>query len=83
MGVRVKSLTVRTRDNIEDLALDDPRLAAGWWDTERDGLEMARWTQGAAALPDIVADAMLLEVEISPELQYPLPKQDEVARKAA
>ena len=83
LGVRVKRLTVRTRDNIEDLALDDPRLAAGWWDTERDGLEMARWTQGAAALPDIAADAMLLEVEISPELQYPLPKQDEVARKAA
>jgi hypothetical protein len=83
LGVRVKRLTVRTRDDIGDLALDDPRLTGGWWDTERDGLEMTRWTRGSAALPEFGEDAIVLEVEISPELQYLLVAEEVAVRKAA
>ncbi len=49
---------------ITEQPLDDPLLADGWWEVERDGPAPRRWTSGDAVLPAPVrAGPALLEVQ--------------------
>jgi len=70
LGVRVDRLTLRQGAAETDIALDDPRLGAGWWAPERDSAALWRWTDGAAALPFPCAGAVL-EVRIGATPAYP------------
>jgi Hint domain len=51
LGVQVQQIVVRDAAEVTTIALDDPILSQGWWDVERDGLAMRRWTNGSALLP--------------------------------
>lgn len=72
LGVMVRRLRCETADGTIDMPLDHPGLGQGWWDMERDGTAMWRWTDGAAevALP---AGTMLLHVVAAPMQAYVLP----------
>lgn len=71
LGVRVSRLVLRCADMVLDLALDHPDLAAGWWDVERDGLAMRRWTNGDAVVPlPVFTGSAMLEVHLSGEMTY-------------
>ncbi len=51
LGVAVKSISIKTQDQEVVLPADFPKDANGWYDTERSGVSMWRWTDGAAELP--------------------------------
>jgi hypothetical protein len=51
LGVSVERIMLRDRTYVTEVSLDDPGLSRGWWDIERDGIAMRRWTNGAAVLP--------------------------------
>ncbi|HET7881962.1 MAG TPA: Hint domain-containing protein, partial [Acetobacteraceae bacterium] len=84
LGVRVTRLVVRSSGDLRDIALDGPDLKQGWWEVERDGNVMGRWTEGDAmlTLPTQTGPRML-EVHIGQDLTYPVESPAEEARKAA
>ena len=51
LGVRVKRIVLRGTGEMREVPVDHPDLTRGWWDVERDGLTMIRWTDGEAVLP--------------------------------
>lgn len=51
LGVQVQQITLRDATDVTTIALDDPALSQGWWDVERNGMTMRRWTDGNAVLP--------------------------------
>jgi hypothetical protein len=51
LGLSVRRITVRDGAMATDIALDHPDLCEGWWDVERHGDTMVRWTNGDAVLP--------------------------------
>ena len=51
LGIRVKRIALRGTDGLREVPVDHPELTRGWWDVERDGLMMSRWTDGEAVLP--------------------------------
>jgi hypothetical protein len=51
LGVHVQQIIVRDAAEVTTIALDDPALSQGWWDVERNGVAMRRWTDGNALLP--------------------------------
>jgi hypothetical protein len=61
LGVNVQQIVVRDAAEVTTIALDDPILSQGWWDVERGGLSMRRWTTGNAllSLPRMHGVAML------------------------
>jgi len=69
LGVAVGRVVVHQGGVTTPVALDDPDLADGWWDAERDGVEAWRWTSGAArvALP---RGATVLEVGLRATMEY-------------
>ena len=69
LGVSVGRILWRHGDAITEQPLDDPRLADGWWEVERDGPAPRRWTSGDAVLPaPVPAGPALLEVQYGPGL---------------
>ena len=70
LGVMVRRMSRRRGDERLDLALDDPSLARGWWEIERDATGMWRWTDGNAELPPSNGP-LILEVLIGQALSYP------------
>jgi hypothetical protein len=51
LGVRVKRIVLRGTNELREVPMDHPGLTKGWWDIERDGQMMSRWTDGDAAVP--------------------------------
>ncbi len=73
LGVRLSRITAYVGAESLDLPLDHPDLRDGWWDVERDGTAMRRWTKGDAVLPLPVFGApAVLRLECSGRLAYPL-----------
>ncbi len=73
LGVAVSRIVLHRPEGREILPLDSPALGTGWWDIEREGDTIWRWTDGAAAMP---ADA-LLEVDVLAPGSYPLAPAEE------
>jgi hypothetical protein len=87
LGVMVSGLTLRRGAEAEPIPMDHPHLSHGWWDAERDGATLWRWTDGNAALslsadgapvlgrpalgPPVLGPIML-EIVLAGSLDYPL-----------
>jgi hypothetical protein len=65
LGIAVTRLTLRTGSTVETLPLDHPSLSDGWWNPERDGERMWRWTDGDAAIALNIDRAAVLEVQFA------------------
>ncbi len=73
LGVRLSRITACVGGHSLDLPLDHPDLWDGWWDVERDGTAMRRWTKGDAVLTLPLFDApAVLRLEHCGRLAYPL-----------
>jgi hypothetical protein len=64
-GAAVTRLTLRTGATVETLPLDHPGLRDGWWDTERRGDQMWRWTNGDATISLSTDRPAILEVQFA------------------
>jgi hypothetical protein len=71
LGVYVERIVLRSADEVRELPLDHPGVSKGWWDVERDGVTIRRWTNGDAvlSLPAIGGPAML-ELRLSGTMTY-------------
>jgi hypothetical protein len=61
LGVCVKRIAPRCVNELREIPMDHASLTKGWWDIERDGQMMSRWTDGDAvrALQRMVGHVML------------------------
>ena len=71
LGVRVKRILLRSADEWREIPVDRPELTHGWWDVERDGQLMSRWTDGEAmlALP-VMRGHVMLEIHLAGSMTY-------------
>jgi len=51
LGVNVQRIVLRNATEFHDIPLDNPALSKGWWEVERSGATVRRWTDGMASLP--------------------------------
>jgi hypothetical protein len=51
LGVLMSEIVIRSDAGEVVIAADDPRLRAGWYDAEREGAVLGRWTSGSGELP--------------------------------
>jgi hypothetical protein len=66
LGVYVERITLRGWDEVENISIDHPDLAQGWWDVERGDFGLRRWTDGNARLPlPAMAAPAILEIRAS------------------
>jgi autotransporter passenger strand-loop-strand repeat protein len=72
LGVMVSRLTLRSGKQAVTIPLDHPRLTHGWWDLERDGCTLWRWTDGHALIEPLDSGPVTLEVTVAGELEYPI-----------
>jgi hypothetical protein len=72
LGVMVAALTLRTANDVQAIALNDPDLRDGWWDLERNDAATWRWTDGDATLPLPGKGAAVLEVGLAGTMDYPI-----------
>jgi hypothetical protein len=71
LGVRVKRIVLRGANEQREVPMDHPDLTEGWWDIERDGQMMSRWTDGDAVVPlPKMADPVVLELHLAGEMIY-------------
>jgi hypothetical protein len=64
--------------------MDHPDLSKGWWDIERDGQMMSRWTDGNATVPLLGMDGhVMLEIHLAGEMIYALEAEPDIRRAAA
>jgi antigen 43 len=63
-GAAVTRLTLRAGATVETLGLDHPGLRDGWWDTERHGDRMWRWTNGDATISLNLDRPAILEIQL-------------------
>lgn len=73
LGVSVKRIVLRTADDVIDLPVDASELTEGWWDVERAGDQLHRWTDGSALVtfPAFEGHAML-EIHLHGTMRYAL-----------
>jgi hypothetical protein len=73
LGVYVERIVLRSANDVQEIPVDHPGLAQGWWSVERNGSELRRWTDGDAELPLPVTDpATMLEIHASTSgMTYP------------
>jgi hypothetical protein len=69
LGVAIRRIVVWCDAQCREIALDDPRLADGWWAVERDNATVWRWTDGNAALP-IGGDRLMVEIVVGGTVPY-------------
>ncbi len=74
LGVRLARIAIRHGVTLHVIPLDGPNLTMGWWDVERDGSAIRRWTDGSALLrvPPF-SEAVTLELRLSGAMIYPMP----------
>jgi hypothetical protein len=86
-GVRITRLVLRSTNEARDIPVDHPVLTEGWWDVERDGHALRRWTNGEAVLPlPTVSGPALLEIHLNGTIDYVVTTEPELAterRRAA
>jgi hypothetical protein len=71
LGVRVNRIVLRGMDDLREIPMDHPDLTNGWWDIERDGQAMSRWTNGDAVVPlPKMAGPVMLELHLAGEMVY-------------
>ena len=66
--------------------MDHPEITRGWWDIERDGPMMSRWTNGEAVLPlPPMRCPTMLEIQLAGAKTYVVDavSEDVAARRAA
>ena len=80
LGVMVRQVVVKTDQDHEVIAMDDPRLSNGWWAAETDAAAIWRWTGGEATLP-IKAGPAVVEVLVGETQSYPVEAAVEAAPK--
>jgi hypothetical protein len=51
LGVYVERIVLRGDGDTQEIPVDHPGLAKGWWAAEGAGPTLRRWTNGAAVLP--------------------------------
>ena len=72
LGIYVKRITLRGKYETVQVPLDSPDLQRGWWATERDGVQLCRWTTGDASLPlPAVSGPCVLELQVG-TMAYPV-----------
>ena len=74
LGVPVGRMVLRGPDKVVEIPVDHPSLDDGWWQVERTGRRLSRWTDGDARLPlpDWHGPAVL-EIHLTGDMIYPLP----------
>jgi hypothetical protein len=72
LGVLVRRLTVRSGNEVREVAMDAPLLERGWNEAEWHALGPSRWTAGDALLP--VLGPAVLEVVLGGTMHYPIEK---------
>ncbi len=71
LGVKVSEIVIRSRGREIVIAPDDPRLTAGWYEVEREGGAIWRWTDGSAALPwDGMSGPVIVTVRCATLAEY-------------
>jgi hypothetical protein len=71
LGVRVQRIMLRGANELREIPMDHPGLSKGWWDIERDGQVMSRWTNGDATVPLPAMDGhVMLELHLAGEMIY-------------
>ena len=81
LGVAVERIELRSADGMEEVAIDHPALSQGWWQAERAGNALQRWTNGDATIP-LPNGPVLLELTIAGTGFYSVAATDD-ARHAA
>jgi autotransporter passenger strand-loop-strand repeat protein len=69
LGIYVSGIIWHDLNGAHGLPVDHPALSEGWWELERDGHTLHRWTNGDALLP-LPAAAIMLEVQFSCDMAY-------------
>jgi hypothetical protein len=78
LGVRVKRIVLRGADELREIPMDHPGLTKGWWDIERDGLMMSRWTDGDAGVPlPAMEGPVMLELHMAGQMVYAVEAEPE------
>jgi hypothetical protein len=78
LGVRVKRIVLRGVNDWREIPMDHPGLTEGWWDIERDGQMMSRWTNGDAVVPlPKMAGAVMLEIHLAGQMLYAVDAEPE------
>jgi hypothetical protein len=78
LGVRVQRVVLRGANELREIPMDHPDLTKGWWDIERDGRMMSRWTDGDAVVPLPKMDGnVMLEVHLAGEMIYTVEAEPE------
>jgi hypothetical protein len=80
LGVAIERIGLHTTNGMQELPLDHPLLSHGWWDAERSGTSLRRWTDGDAMIP-LPGGPILLEVVVAATSTYSL--ADAQLRRAA
>lgn len=63
LGVYTRRIVLRGVEGVQEVPLDSPDIAHGWWAVERNGATLRRWTSGEAVLPlPKAGTATILEV---------------------
>jgi len=71
LGLRVRRIVLRGAGETREIAMDHPDFARGWWDVERDGPALIRWTDGDAVLPlPRMRGPALLEIHLAGAMTY-------------
>ena len=66
LGVLVSSITLHSACGRarQEIPMDHPGLTQGWWQVERDGIKLLRWTNGDATVPLFGADMEMRIIDI-------------------
>jgi hypothetical protein len=84
LGVCVKRIVLRGGDELREIPMDHPGLTKGWWDIERDGQMMSRWTDGDAVVPLPKMDGpLMLELHLAGEMIYAVDTEVSDTERAA
>ena len=82
LGVALERIQFRSADGVKDIPMDHPALSQGWWDVERTGTRLQRWTSGEAVIP-LPVGPVLLELTVVGTASYQLPLADAADLRAA
>jgi hypothetical protein len=79
LGVRVQRIVLRGTNELREIPMDHPQLTEGWWDIERDGQMMSRWTNGDAVVPLPAMDGpIMLELHLAGGMTYTVETEPEI-----
>jgi hypothetical protein len=71
LGVSISRIVLKDGRDVSEIPVDHPALGSGWHDTESDGQQLWRWTNGNARLP-IPVGTRVLEIHLCGLAEYPI-----------